>query len=70
MVLGVTVPHRIALHRFTTSHLKIQILGQDQGGGELQAADILQYFEDLEFGANADIGPKDYFEMACTTFRY
>jgi len=53
-----------------TSHLKIKILGQDQGGVEFQYADILQYFEDLELGSNADVGPKDYFETAWSYILY
>ena len=52
--------------RNTTSYLKIKILGQNQGGFDFQTADILKYFEDLEIESNAEFGPKDYFEMACT----
>jgi len=40
---------------FTRTHLKIKILVQDQGGAEV-----------LKRGPNADIGPKDYFEIGST----
>ena len=46
------------------SHLKIRIFGRDQGEAENQPAGILQYVEDLRRGLNADIGRKDFFEMA------
>jgi hypothetical protein len=46
------------------SHLKIRIFIRDQGEGEDQPAGILQYVEDLRRGINADIGQKDFFEMA------
>jgi hypothetical protein len=46
------------------SHLKNRILVQVQGGIEFQPADILKYFEELEFGPNTEIGTKDLFEMA------
>ncbi len=29
---------------------------------------ILEYSEDFHFTANEDIGPKDFFEMACICF--
>ena len=48
----------------TRSHLKKKILVQDQGGSELQPAGILKYVEDLKRGPNAEIGPKDFFEIA------
>ena len=48
----------------TRSHLKIRILVQGQGGAEFQPADILTYVEDLKQGPNAEIGPKDFFEIA------
>jgi len=41
-------------------------LVQVQGGAELQPAGILEYSEDLKQGPNAEIGPKDFFEMAST----
>ena len=44
--------------------LKNRIWVQDQGGVEFQTAGILRYVEDLGLGANADIGPKDIFEIA------
>ena len=37
--------------------------GQERGT-EFQPADILKYFEELEFGPNIGIGTKDLFEMA------
>ena len=46
------------------SHLKNRILVQVQGGAEFQPADILKYFEELEFGPNTEIGTKGVFEMA------
>jgi len=46
------------------SHLKHRILVQIQGGTEFQPADILKYFEELEFGSNTEIGTKGLFEMA------
>ena len=48
---------------FTITHLKKQILVQNQGGAEFQPADILQYFEELKGGPNADIGQKNLFEV-------
>jgi hypothetical protein len=39
-------------------------LVQVQGGSEFQPADILKYFEELEFGPNTEIGTKGLFEMA------
>ena len=46
------------------SHLKKRILVQDQGGRDIQTGGILQYFEDLNLAPNAEIGPKDFFEIA------
>jgi len=46
------------------SYLKIRIFGRDQGEAEKQPAGILKYVEDLIRGLNADIGRKDFFEMA------
>ena len=43
-----------------------KILVQDQGGGENITGGILQYSENFKFTASEDIGPKDFFEMACT----
>jgi len=45
------------------SYLKKRILVQDQGGREVQPGGILAYFEDLNRASNAEIGPKDFFEM-------
>jgi drug/metabolite transporter (DMT)-like permease len=50
------------------SHLKKRILVQDQGGAEPQPAGILKYVEDLRRGPNAEVGPKDFFEIASNTF--
>jgi len=50
--------------RRTISHLKKRILVQDQGGAEFQPAGILKYVEDLKRGPNAELGPKDFFEIA------
>ena len=44
--------------------IKNRILVQVQGGTEFQPADILKYFEELEFGPNTEIGTKGLFEMA------
>jgi len=35
-----------------------------QGGRDIQTGGILQYFEDLNSVPNAEIGPKDFFEIA------
>jgi len=55
---------RRLMHTLIRSHLKNRILVQDQGGAEFQPADILKYFEDLKRGPNAEVGPKDIFEIA------
>ena len=39
------------------------MLVQDQGGTEFQPAGILKYVEDLKRGPNAEVGPKDFFEI-------
>ena len=52
----------------TRSYLKNWILGQDQGGSEFQPAGILWYVEDLKRGSNAEIGPKDFFEIASNRY--
>ena len=39
---------------------------RDQGGAEFRAAGILRYVEDLKWGTNTEIGPKDFFEIAST----
>ena len=46
------------------SYLKIRIFVRDQDEAENQPGGILQYVEDLRRGLNADIGRKDFFEMA------
>jgi len=50
--------------KFTRSRLKNRILVQGQGGGKFQPAGIRKYVEDLKREPNADIGPKDIFEIA------
>jgi hypothetical protein len=50
--------------KFIRSDLKIRIFGRDQDDAEDQPTDILRYVEDLRRGLNADIGRKDFFEMA------
>ena len=63
--------HEKIFYICTRSHLKKRILVQDQGGAEFQTdgvavtaiADILRYFEDVKRGPNAEVGPKDFFEM-------
>ena len=44
---------------------KKRILVQDQGESGFQTAGIRLYVEDLEPGSNTEIGPKDFFEIAC-----
>jgi hypothetical protein len=51
------------------SHLKKRILVQDQGGAEFQPAGILKYVEDLKRGPNAEVGTKDFFEIASNKFQ-
>ena len=46
------------------SHLKKKVLVQDQGEAEFQPTGILKYVEDLKRGSNAEVGPKDFFEIA------
>ena len=48
----------------TISHLKNRVLCQGLGGVEFQPIGILKYVEDLKREPNADIGPKDIFEIA------
>jgi hypothetical protein len=57
MISGIPGPHN-------RSHLKNWILVQDQGGSEFQPAGILRYVEDVKRGSNAEIGPKDFIEIA------
>ncbi len=42
--------------------IKMKILVQGQGGGEVQAAGILAYSEDLNLASNTEIGPKAHFD--------
>ena len=51
------------MNRIYRSRLKNRILVQDQGGTEVQPTGILKYSEELRRGPNAEIGPKDIFEM-------
>jgi len=46
------------------SYLKKRILVQGQGERYIRTGGILQYFEDLSLAPNAEIGPKDFFEIA------
>jgi hypothetical protein len=46
------------------SHLKNRMLVQGQGEAEVQPAGILQYSDELKRGPNAEIEPKDIFEVA------
>jgi hypothetical protein len=39
-------------------------LVQNQGEAECKPAGILKYVEDLKGGSYAEVGPKDYFEIA------
>ena len=48
------------------SYRKNWILVQGQGGRSFQSGRILSYFEELKREPNAEIGPKDIFEI---TFR-
>ena len=50
----------------STSHLKKRISVQNHDGLGVQTAGIRQYVEDFNPESNKDIGPKDFFEMACT----
>jgi len=43
-------------------------LAQGQGGCDIRTGGILQYFEDLNFAPNAEIGLKDFFEIASNRF--
>jgi hypothetical protein len=45
-------------------YFKIRIFGRDQDEAEDQPTGILKYVEDLRRGLNADIGRKDFFEIA------
>jgi len=44
-------------------------LVQSQGEIKFQSAGILKYFEELKREFNAEIGPKDIFEIAYSIFR-
>jgi hypothetical protein len=52
------------LRVFARSYLKIRIFIRYQDEAEDQPASILKYVEDLRRGLNADIGRKDFFEIA------
>jgi hypothetical protein len=45
------------------TYLKKKIFVPDQGEAKHQPAGILEYFEDLMRGFNADMGQKDFFEI-------
>ncbi len=45
------------------SHLKNRIFAEGQGGAKFQTAGILKYVEDLKRRPNAEIEPKDIFEI-------
>ena len=60
-MMSIRVVLRLAKFR---SNLKIGIFGRDQDEAEDQPGGILKYVEDLRRGLNADIGRKDFFEMA------
>ena len=58
---------------YTRSYLKIRIFGRDQGEAETQSGPFVngifdthtqKYVEDLRQGLNAEIGRKNFFEMA------
>jgi hypothetical protein len=38
----------------------------DRGGGEIETGGRLKYSEDLDFASNKYMGPKGFFEMACS----
>ena len=50
-------------------YLKNRILVQAQGEIAFQSAGILLYFEELKRELNAEIGPKDIFEMNFYTLK-
>jgi hypothetical protein len=49
--------------KITRTYLKKKIFVPDQGEAKHQPAGILEYFEDLMRGFNADMGQKDFFEI-------
>jgi hypothetical protein len=55
---------RPVLYSAFRSNLKIRIFGRNQGVAEDQPAGMLKYVKDLRRGLNADIGRKDFFEIA------
>ena len=57
------------MHNFNRTYLKKRILVKYQGGPEFQPAGILKYVEDLKREPNAEIGPKDFFEMGSNPVR-
>jgi hypothetical protein len=64
---------RTKIYRLWTDNrscLKKWILVQGQGGREFQPGGILLYFEDLERAPNAEIEPKDFFEIASNNCIY
>ena len=57
-------PGTTFLLAYNRSHLKKKVLVEVHGGPELQPAGILQHSEELKQGANTEIGPKNYCEIA------
>ena len=53
----------------TIGYLKNMILAQGQGGREVPTGGILKYFEDCNRAPNAEIGPKDIFEIAYKNYQ-
>jgi hypothetical protein len=60
----VRIAPEVKIVKFTISLLKIRIFVRDRGEAKNQPAGILKYVEDLRRGLTADIGRKDFFEMA------
>jgi hypothetical protein len=56
-------------NRIMRSHLKKRTLVQGQGGRYIRTGGILQYLEDLNLTPNAEIGPKDFFEIASSKIK-
>ncbi|MDF1593457.1 MAG: hypothetical protein P1P89_18260 [Desulfobacterales bacterium] len=51
-------------HRFRNrTYLKKKIFVSDQGEAKHQPAGIIEYFDDLMRGFNADMEQKDFFEI-------
>jgi hypothetical protein len=50
-----------------SSHLKNPMLFQDHGGSGFQPGGMHLYAEDLKTGSHKNIGPKNFFEMVCSS---